>query len=186
MEVDIDWPHQVGNDKTQGKWLLYLEKLPTVGGNGECFVDDKYVNPLKLTNKDFAENLVASASTYGSLRMKPSNRSRTFAEHKPSSTVEKVSSSSIIEKSSSSSTFEKSSSSFSTSEKKSSNEEVVHNRVRRDHAMIIRSEKLTDSDGKKTNFVTMVRTFSMTHLLPVSLTTLYPILGLQAWKREMY
>lgn len=134
MEVDIDWPHQVGNDKAQGKWLLYLEKLPTVAGNGECFVADQYINPLKLKNK--AESLIEPALAHDSMRIKPSNRSRSFAEHKSSSTSEKIS--------------------ISTSEKKSSNEEIVHNRVRRDHAMIIRSEKLTDSDGKKTNFVTMV------------------------------
>lgn len=31
MEVRIQWPYQVGNDKEQGKWLLYLESLHTEG-----------------------------------------------------------------------------------------------------------------------------------------------------------
>lgn len=32
MEVRIMWPYQVGNDKEQGKWLLYLESLPYTEG----------------------------------------------------------------------------------------------------------------------------------------------------------
>lgn len=30
VELEILWPHQVANDKAQGKWLLYLEELPIV------------------------------------------------------------------------------------------------------------------------------------------------------------
>ena len=30
MEVRISWPYEVANDKAHGKWLLYLEDLPTV------------------------------------------------------------------------------------------------------------------------------------------------------------
>lgn len=32
LEVRISWPYEVANDKTHGKWLLYLEELPTVQG----------------------------------------------------------------------------------------------------------------------------------------------------------
>lgn len=32
MEVRIMWPYQVGNDKEQGKWLLYLEGMPYTEG----------------------------------------------------------------------------------------------------------------------------------------------------------
>lgn len=32
MEVFIQWPYQVGNDKEQGKWLLYLEGVPETEG----------------------------------------------------------------------------------------------------------------------------------------------------------
>lgn len=44
----------------------------------------------------------------------------------------------------------------SSYEEKHSNESSVLNRVKRDRAMIIRADKLVDSDGKKTNIVTMV------------------------------
>lgn len=33
VEVRISWPYEVANDKSHGKWLLYLEELPTVQGN---------------------------------------------------------------------------------------------------------------------------------------------------------
>lgn len=45
----------------------------------------------------------------------------------------------------------------SSSYEKESSESSVLNRVKRDRAMIIRADKLVDSDGKKTNIVTMVR-----------------------------
>lgn len=32
LEVHISWPYEVANDKAHGKWLLYLEELPTVQG----------------------------------------------------------------------------------------------------------------------------------------------------------
>ena len=32
LKVKILWPHQVANDKPQGKWLLYLEEKPVVVG----------------------------------------------------------------------------------------------------------------------------------------------------------
>lgn len=51
LEVNIAWPHQVANDKEQGKWLLYLEEKPFIegGGGGECEVkSDNIFNPLKL------------------------------------------------------------------------------------------------------------------------------------------
>ena len=34
VEVYIDWPFQVGNDKPQEKWLLYLEDSPIIEGAG--------------------------------------------------------------------------------------------------------------------------------------------------------
>lgn len=33
VDVHISWPYEVANDKPHGKWLLYLEELPTVQGN---------------------------------------------------------------------------------------------------------------------------------------------------------
>jgi len=32
LEVHIEWPFQVANNKPQGKWLLYLEDVPSVEG----------------------------------------------------------------------------------------------------------------------------------------------------------
>ncbi|XP_014367387.2 integrin alpha-PS1 isoform X1 [Papilio machaon] len=54
LQVVISWPHQVAAEGPQGKWLLYPEDLPTVDGdadqnNGECFLSDGEINPLKLT-----------------------------------------------------------------------------------------------------------------------------------------
>ncbi|XP_043249530.1 integrin alpha-PS1 isoform X2 [Colletes gigas] len=51
LEIRISWPYEVANDKAHGKWLLYLEELPTVKalGDGECILPPEHVvNPLKL------------------------------------------------------------------------------------------------------------------------------------------
>lgn len=54
---------------------------------------------------------------------------------------------------------EKISSSYSSlsTEKNSSGNDAILNRVRRDRAKIIKPEKLVDRDGKKSNIVSMVR-----------------------------
>lgn len=145
VEVDIDWPHQVGNDKPLGKWLLYLEELPIVEGTGggECTVAEHLINPLKLKIREQPANFMAPALTQDPALMKRPNRTHSFAEYR-----------------------EKSSSSFSLSEKKSSNEETVLNRIRRDRSMIIRAEKLVDEDGKK-DIVSMVRILKVINVLSV-------------------
>lgn len=33
VEVRISWPYEVANDKAHGKWLLYMEEMPTIQGN---------------------------------------------------------------------------------------------------------------------------------------------------------
>lgn len=149
VEVDIDWPHQVGNDKPLGKWLLYLEELPIVEGNGECTVSEKLVNPLNLKIKEQPASMMAPAlmADPALLRTNRINKSHSFVEYR-----EKMSQS------------EKSSS----SEKKSSNDENVLNRVRRDRSMIIRAEKLIDKDGKKTNIVSMVSLVSLINPYKIS------------------
>lgn len=145
MEVDIDWPHQVGNDKPLGKWLLYLEDLPIVEGTGggECSVAKEYVNPLNLKFREPAMSAIAPALTQDPALLKRSNnKSHSFAmEYRERS----------------SSTFTSNEKSSSTFEKKSTAEENILNRVRRDRSMIIRADKLIDQDGKKTNIVKMVR-----------------------------
>ncbi|XP_076754708.1 multiple edematous wings [Xylocopa sonorina] len=49
LEVRISWPYEVANDKAHGKWLLYLEELPTVQGDGVCILPSGQIpNPLML------------------------------------------------------------------------------------------------------------------------------------------
>lgn len=146
VEVEIDWPHQVGNDKPQGKWLLYLESMPTVEGTGggECTVAGRQVNPLGLKAREpEAANFMAASLREDPTLMKRNNKSHSFA----------------LEYS------DKSSPSFSPDEKKSANDDSFLNRVKRDRSMVIRADKLTDTDGKKTNIVSMVRNFSLIQVL---------------------
>lgn len=127
---------------------MYLEALPIVEGTGggECTVEDRYINPLNIKVKERAESLMAPAMTQDpALLTRQTNKSQTF---------------SVMYK-------EKSSSSYSSQEKKSSNDETVLNRIRRDRSMIIRSEKLVDKDGKKTNIVSMVKTLKRFKLLKI-------------------
>lgn len=65
-------------------------------------------------------------------------------------------------------------SSFS-SEKKPSNDETSSslNRVRRDRSMIIRAEKLTDKDGKKTNIVSMVSCIKMSTIIKLTVSFVF-------------
>lgn len=127
LEVNIAWPHQVANDKEQGKWLLYLEDRPIIegGGGGECEIkSDNVFNPLRIAkgtrNRDF-------------LNIAPD-------EYRRSPHINKTIS--VTGKGSEKEDFSEFSKSF--------------NRIRRDQAMIIRAEKLFDKDGKKTEIVHMV------------------------------
>lgn len=119
----------MANDKPQGKWLLYLEDVPIVDGTGECTMTTP-INPLKL--KKQVENMMMASS----MASEPYTRRFVNKSHSYSTEYsEKMSSSSTIRKSSSESSL---------------------NRVKRDRAMVIRPESLTDNDGKKTNIVFMV------------------------------
>lgn len=129
MNVRIKWPYQVANDKEKGKWLLYLEDKVTVEGvAGECTMDG--INPLGLPKRpkplDF-ENRPEELIDYRSYMAKR-NKTHLFS-------AESSEKRSLNAKQSSSSTL---------------------NRVRRDHAVIIRAERLVDKDGKKTDIVNMV------------------------------
>jgi integrin alpha 7 len=140
VEVDIDWPYQVGNDKPQGKWLLYLEGLPFVqsdgGARGECKLKgDALDNPLNLIYKPSNDSRIAAAFMEDPAIIDRSNKSQTFAREYR----------------------EKISSSYSSSSEKKTHDGAILNRVRRDRAKIIKPEKLVDRDGKKSNIVSMVR-----------------------------
>ena len=52
LTVVISWPHQVQNNKPQGKWLLYLASHPVVkNGAGSCRLPSGYFpNPLNLSS----------------------------------------------------------------------------------------------------------------------------------------
>lgn len=41
VEVRISWPYEVANDKAHGKWLLYMEEMPTIQGNTKVIVPSK-------------------------------------------------------------------------------------------------------------------------------------------------
>lgn len=66
LEVHISWPYEVANDKPHGKWLLYMEEMPTVQADGECTLPSGYViNPLKLQdsiNFDDTESILQSST----------------------------------------------------------------------------------------------------------------------------
>ncbi|XP_055910132.1 integrin alpha-PS1 isoform X2 [Eupeodes corollae] len=133
VSLTIYWPHQVANDKKQGKWLLYLEDLPIIEGalQGECTVGPDMVNPLKLPRKAKAsmthEDLLHIPEPY---MLRPTNKSHYYNRH----------------------TYFDKTESF---EKLSTSSDGHLNRVRRDRAKIIRAEKLTDKDGKKHDVVVM-------------------------------
>lgn len=142
VDIDIDWPHQVGNDKPQGKWLLYLEGLPVVestgGANGECTTETIHMNPLKLNYKPSNNSRMSAPLMEDPALVKRPNKSYAFAREYR----EKISSSYVS----------------SSDKKSSSGDEGILNRVKRDRAKIIKPEKLVDRDGKKSNIVSMVKT----------------------------
>lgn len=45
VEVRISWPYEVANDKAHGKWLLYMEEMPTIQGNTDKFFVLSILNP---------------------------------------------------------------------------------------------------------------------------------------------
>ncbi|XP_053971338.1 integrin alpha-PS1 isoform X1 [Hylaeus volcanicus] len=65
LEIRISWPYEVANDKAHGKWLLYLEELPTVEpfGHGECMpLPEHVLNPLKLQDSANDDDMDVSSS----------------------------------------------------------------------------------------------------------------------------
>lgn len=131
LNVKIKWPHQVANDKDKGKWLLYLaDKIVIEGVTGECSTDG--INPLNLPKRpnlllDFAGE-PAELMDYRSYIAKFNKSQAVLAE-----------------------------SSEKRPKKSKESSGRILNRVRRDHAVIIRAERLVDKDGKKADIVTMVK-----------------------------
>lgn len=133
LEVYILWPHQVANDKPQGKWLLYLEDKPTVdsNGGGECESKADIFNPLKLLRRP--QPAALQMATEG---MAP-RFSRFSTVHQQENRTITLSGASSVESLRS------------------------MNRVRRDRSMVIRAEQLVDKEGKKANIVNMVSVFAL-------------------------
>ncbi|XP_012263310.2 integrin alpha-PS1 isoform X2 [Athalia rosae] len=79
VEVRISWPYEVANDKPHGKWLLYLEELPTVQalGGGECSLPPGHsVNPLKLQGSfglDDMETLFPTSTAVPNMKNYPNH-----------------------------------------------------------------------------------------------------------------
>lgn len=141
MEVYVDWPHQVANDKEQGKWLLYPEDLPQIegGGGGTCsIIGEGAVNPLNLERKPtivMSQLMEEPIGVPDSLRQKSGQlRNRTYTE--------------------SSSRYQEKTTSISSSKEETGSSTL--NRVRRDMEKIIKAEKLVDSNGNSKFVVTMV------------------------------
>ncbi|XP_058812027.1 integrin alpha-PS1 [Topomyia yanbarensis] len=129
VQVTVQWPHQVANDKPQGKWLLYLTDTPSVDATngGDCIVEPhSAINPLGLKKTSVLNELV-QMDRY---TQRAHNKSLTFAAEKS----ERLSYAKQSTFSSSDSTL---------------------NRVKRDRSMVIRAERLTDKDGKQTDIVHM-------------------------------
>lgn len=129
LNVKIKWPHQVANDKEKGKWLLYLsDKIVIEGATGECTTES--INPLNLARRQSPLDHLhepAELMDYRSYIARKNKSQNVLAE---------------------------------SSEKRLRNSKEsggsILNRVRRDHAVIIRAERLVDKDGKHTSIVNMV------------------------------
>uniref|UniRef100_A0A182P0U7 Uncharacterized protein n=1 Tax=Anopheles epiroticus TaxID=199890 RepID=A0A182P0U7_9DIPT len=55
VQLDIDWPLQVANDKPKGKWLLYLDALPTLDMSGNV---GEGRSPCEVLHRDDADGAV--------------------------------------------------------------------------------------------------------------------------------
>lgn len=126
LEVFILWPHQVANDKPQGKWLLYLEEKPVVvgAGGGECESKDDIFNPLKLLSRPQPVEMRMAQET--------APRFSRFSMHHQENR------------------------SMTILQSSSESQQQTLNRVRRDRSMVIRAERLVDKEGKKSDIVNMV------------------------------
>ena len=131
LEVYIRWPHQVANDKPQGKWLLYLESAEIEESGGrKCENVDEPVdsfNILKLTERPKTSSDIPDLAPLEFRRYSNANKSITFSEKTEHS-----------------------------KESSSSSSSTELNRIKRDHAMVIKAEQLVDKDGKKKDTVHMV------------------------------
>lgn len=129
LDVEIQWPIQVAGDHDHNKWLLYLEEKPIIEGvGGDCSADSmSFINPLKLQKRPLLMDVLGTEPTSEYSRTSGTNKSYSlYAESSEKSSQTKYSSSSHL------------------------------NRVRRERNMLVKPERLVDSEGKKTDIVHMV------------------------------
>lgn len=133
LKVEISWPHQVANDKEKGKWLLYLTESIVIerptGVEFQCSTND--INPLNL------EKL---------------NKQESFIINKPAEYMDYRSY--MVKMNKSQSSIDGNADKFPINTKQSSSSTL--NRVRRDHAVILKAEPLIGADGKSRKTVNMV------------------------------
>lgn len=133
LKVEIKWPHQVANDKKKGKWLLYLaEPVSIEGVTGECSSND--INPLGLERRPKEDGLLSD------------NEPAEYMDYR--SYMAKLNKSHAI-------IAESSEKQRSTATPKGSSSSSL-NRVRRDHAVILKAEPLIGLDGQSRETVNMV------------------------------
>lgn len=157
VEVYIMWPHQVANDKAQGKWLLYLEEKPTVeganGGDCEAPADSNAFNPLGLLRRPPAV-FGASSSSGGVVTAGEAPASlRMLEEATDDADIDGA-------------RLFGASMRFGRGGSRSDHDAHENNattpstfrgrRIRRDRSMVIKAERLVDKDGKKSDIVNMV------------------------------
>lgn len=139
LDIEIQWPIQVAGEHDQNKWLLYLEEKPHIEGvGGDCSADSNaFINPLKLSRRPLLVDMLGTEPTseYSRSEVTQKNKSYTmYVESSEKSSQTKYSSSSHL------------------------------NRVRRERNMPIKSERLVDPDGKKTDIVHMVSDHNLSKL----------------------
>lgn len=131
LDIEIQWPIQAAGEHDHNKWLLYLEEKPHIEGvGGDCSADSMaFINPLKLSRRPLLMDVLGTEPTSEYSRSEGSQKNKSysvFAESSEKSSQSKYSTSSHL------------------------------NRVRRERNMPVKSERLVDSDGKKTDIVHMV------------------------------
>lgn len=92
VDVVISWPYEVANDKPHGKWLLYLEEIPSVShlGDGECILPhNHHANPLKLLGNVNYEDVDSYFPTTTNLPVNY-NHNRTVNHIRKKRDIEKV------------------------------------------------------------------------------------------------
>uniref|UniRef100_A0A146L1L1 Integrin alpha-PS1 n=1 Tax=Lygus hesperus TaxID=30085 RepID=A0A146L1L1_LYGHE len=76
LELHVEWPFQVANNKPLGKWLLYMDDEPAIEAEegGVCDTSEGQVNPLHLRDRhsqalpEFTSNTTGAGQVASSLR----------------------------------------------------------------------------------------------------------------------